>query len=290
MQIGPHKSCLLAVLLCGVTIAPVSTTAAPRKGKQQQQQAPAPADKAAMTPVSLSLRNQALTTLWEIRATKPQLQALKKLANECADDHPRIPGQVGPKLRQTMEGLHDALVEAKDEDLIAGLQDQYDRETDARNIDLDDEVKLTQPAKQHAPDVLKMLSVRQLASFITYNEDLLVDPREELEDLVRKMKTIPPDKWEAERDSVADDAGMLLAGLHDAKVKEVSDRVRQWLDKAHQLDDQAFTKKLPDLVADIPNVVGEVDSVQAIQHWARREIATLLSNSELTNAIDERLK
>src|SRR5262249_21582281 len=187
------------------------------------------ATKASLT--ELSLEVAAFQTLYLFQFTPEQMKSLRTLARETADPdgNTRHAAKATDAYRKTLENLRDALVRADDGDRIADLQEELEKLRTSEDPALDDTVELTDEARQRAPELLRRLSARQVAAFLSSYGDAAPDPVESLLDALDTVRTLKADEWKALRQDLADQVGRLVAGLDADKATAVGDRAVQLL-------------------------------------------------------------
>jgi hypothetical protein len=276
---------VLVVVFSGFSIRLVA--APPKKGAARPHVGPAPTDT--QHPNLASQRINALETLYDMQATREQMVAMQKIAAETADPpHERKPVQITPELQHIMQELHDALVAANNQDKIESLEDKFDDLVGAQKVEFDDDVVITQAAWRRAPECVRLLSVSQVASLVSANEDDIQDPRARLAETLTDGRKQTGSDWTDARDSAAEEAAILMEG--NTRTDELIEKFKHWLDQVHDMDDATFKQKLADPLRSAGAVTGEVDWSHVMRNWVQYCIADLLSNPQLSKALNERLK
>jgi hypothetical protein len=282
----------LALLLCSLfALAPLCAIAAPKPAKPKPPP-PAPVEPpAAPVPADLndlSLRVTALETLYDLDLSPEQLRILHGLAAQTAQTGQRTAPTGTPKLTAALKDLHEALLKA-DDAKIDELKDSVDDLKDEDEVDLDDDVAITDAARAKTPDFLRHIKASQIAAYFVQHSDELTDPVEQMMDTLDDIRM--PDAPDAD-DSVqetAEDVGHLVAGLDGARSKEVTDAVTAWFKTARAIKDEDYTARRPILEENAKKIVGEIPPMTILTHWMETEIATLLSNPQLAGAVDATL-
>jgi hypothetical protein len=70
----------------------------------------------------------------------------------------------------------------------------------------------------------------------------------------------------------------------------MNDQVGALLQQARGLSKADFTKQLPELKKSARKIVGDVSALDVLRHQVEIDLATLLSNPRLPNAIRARMK
>jgi hypothetical protein len=86
----------------------------------------------------------------------------------------------------------------------------------------------------------------------------------------------------------ADDVGDLVAGMDQAQAKAIAGRVADWIKANRQTADGSEAARAA-LEESAKKVVGEVSPIDVLNHWLEGEMAELLSNPQLSDAIDAML-
>ena len=274
-----------AILLCFsmlFLLAPVRKKPAAGKGD------PEDAKLDALSPVDLSLRIEALQSLYDFKFSAEQLATLGKAADTTASKRARQPGKVSPKVHKVMKDLHNALAEADDDEKISHLQDQLDDLEEAEKVDLDDDVEISDTAHRRAGELFKMLSATQIASYVAANEEDIKDPRDLLIEVMRQSRGMKQEEWETLREQTASEFGWLCAPDNAEKEKQAAAKARGFLNDAHALGDAAFKSKQSELERQAWQLGGDVDSMRVLRSWTERGLAQLLSNPQLLPALAAR--
>jgi hypothetical protein len=243
------------------------------------------------TPVlDMSLDVQALRTLYLLRMTADQVKKLQSLAKEIATpDHDRDKPRVSEDYRRVLSSLCDALA-ADDEDKVEELEDRLSELTDSESPELDDAVPVTVVARRRAPEVLRLLRPRQLASYLGSIAEEVGDPHERLVAALAEVRSEKNPDWEETRDEIAEDLGWLLGGLDLARAKAIREQVAAFLDRAHHMTDEAFGKQRAALEREARAFGAGVSSFDILRHAVERSLARLLSNPRLVPALEARLR
>src|SRR5208282_5366892 len=143
----------------------------------------------------LSAEVMALQTLHQLQLTPAQLTALARLASATAPK-PRVrkPAQASAKFRQKLTDLHEALVKGEVED-IQILTGEVARLQSEEKPKLDDSVEISDNARKKAPELVKMLTARQVAIYLVNYEAFLGDPAEVTFVALEHTLKIPAAEW-----------------------------------------------------------------------------------------------
>jgi hypothetical protein len=236
------------------------------------------------SPTSLSLDVAALETLYTLDLKAEQLQALQQMAAETADKRDRLAGKGPAGLGTALAALREALFE-RDGEKIDDLHEQADELRDDDSTKLDDDLDLTAAARRRAPDALRLLTASQVAAYVSENADDIADPLDAMLQALEETRDADQDDFEAQRNQLAADVALALAGLDVEKEKIVGDQVKAWLNQSRALNALLFKEKEAELKEAARTLVGQVDPLQVIRHYLQRDLAKLLSNPRLSDAI-----
>ncbi len=233
----------------------------------------------------------ALETLYYLHVTPAQLAKLKPIAAETAA---KPAGQAKAKasadLRKKLTQLRAALVAADDEDQIDQFSEEFQDQVTAEKAQLENDFEVTEAARTKAPQVLKMLTARQVATYLGGMADDIPDPGELLTEALGKVRPLPPAKWKEYRDEISDQVGRLIGGLDPDKAQKVSDQVVQLLIIVRSLKDDEFKAQRPELEKKVRQIIGDVGPTDILRHVLEQNLAELLSNPRLPAAVAARLK
>jgi hypothetical protein len=240
----------------------------------------------------LSLQVWALQRLHDLDLTPEQLQALRAAAPETTEHPPRQRNKikVSDKYLTTLRSLREALIKGDDDDRIAELQDDVEAMQEDDDLDIDDDVILTDAARAKAPEFLKSLAPSQIAGYVAAYQDEAPDPVQTLMDAADDARDADADEVKSILEDVSDDLGTLLGGLEPAKAKPHEEAVRAWLKKAKAMSDADFKAKRGELERSARELTAGVDPFMVLRHWVQRDVAELLTNPQLTAAIEAKAK
>jgi hypothetical protein len=253
-------------------------------GPWSRAEEPAKDDKGSLN--ELSMEVAALQMLYQFEFTPTQQERLSKLARETADEiGPRQAAQASAEFRRALTDLRTALIEGNDE-RIDKLQQRLDKLREADDLELDDAIEVTDAARRLAPEVVKRLSARQVAGFLSYYGDQAPDPREELLEALDRVRGLNEKEWKALREQVSDDVARLVAGLDNERGGQISDQVVQWLIKVRALKDDEFKRERRDLEKEVDEIIGKLGPFDVLRHLVEQAVAELLSNPRLPAALE----
>jgi len=240
--------------------------------------------------IAVSMEVLALQGLDTLQTTPEQMKALAKMTAEtAAKPRPRRPSVTSDKYKKKLAALRDALVK-HDADEIQVLTAELGELQATDKIFVDNMVDISEPARKRAPEVLKLLSPRQVAIYVATFESLLHDPVEGMYVTLESGAKLGPKEWNDLRDAVAQEIGDLLAGLDVNQSKKTAERVVALLDKGHKIKEADLPKSRADLEKEMRQIMGNNGPVEILRHFMERHLALLLSNPQLATAIDARLK
>jgi GTP1/Obg family GTP-binding protein len=78
--------------------------------------------------------------------------------------------------------------------------------------------------------------------------------------------------------------------MDDAKAHAISQQVSQWLRDSDKLSDAEFATRRQVMEDSARKIVGDVPPMQVLNNWMQDQMAVLLSNPQLPQAIEAVLK
>lgn len=237
----------------------------------------------------LSLQVAALEAIYQFELTPAQMETFRKIAPETIQKPRKRPSvKASDGYWKTLADLRDALVKAADEDLIANLQEKVEKFRDGEDLDLDDDVEITDAARKAASLVLRKLTARQIAAYVN-SLDPVPDPLTLMLEALDKVRSVQKAKFKEFREESVEEIGWLLGGLDKAKVKGVREKVEEWLTNAHTAKEDDFRKQRPQFEKAARKFVSLVLPTQVLHNIAEHGLAELLANPQLPAALDARL-
>ncbi len=251
-----------------------------------------PKSTEAMALSDLSMEVSALGALYRFEFTPVQLEALRRIAAETAQKGGgREEGKGSAALRQGLSDLRSALLTEKpDEERVSDLEEKLVDLHNADDTDLDDTVEITEAARRRAPDLLRVMSPRQVTAYLSDLGEALPDPLERLLEAVDKAAQLSDAEWKDLSEDIADEVSWLLGGLDKKKAALVRLKVNQWLSGLRSLKDKDRQHKRPELEKAARLFVAQVPATAILHNIAEHALAELLSNPRLSVALDARLK
>jgi hypothetical protein len=238
----------------------------------------------------LSMEVAALQAFHQFRLTPAQLETLRKLAKETAPEpSERETAKASPAFRDTVTALRNALVEGDDE-LIDQLQDKLEDLAEKEKPELDDGIEVTDAARLRAPELIRFLSGRQIASYLASHTEEIPEPPERLREALGSVRKLAPAEWKEVRTAVSEEVARGVAGLDADKAARVADQVVQLLIQARGMKEEEFKTERPELEKMAREIVGNVGPLDVVRHFLAQDLAELLSNPRLAAAIDARRK
>jgi hypothetical protein len=271
------------ILLAGLVLA-VFAPSAPRPAADDAKK------KDETAPVDLALEINALRTLYYLKATPEQAQAIQKLIKETAGpDKKRAPGKVSKEYHQLLVEVRDALAE-DDEERVEALEDQLEELTITEAPELDEAVELTDAARKQAPAVLRQFRVHQVAGFIGMYADQIADPVEKLQDALEKVRGWQLAEWMEKRDALGQEIGLLVAGIDRAEADKVRDAVVDLLAKTRTMKEADYEAKRAELGREAAGLASKIGPTDVLRHFLEHALAEMLSNPRAAAALEARLK
>jgi hypothetical protein len=138
--------------------------------------------------------------------------------------------------------------------------------------------------------VLRLLTARQIASYVALYGDEFPDPLSRLLDALDQVRVAGPREWKQLREDLAEEIGPQLGGLDAAKATQYGDQVVQWLLKVRSLSEEEFKAQRAELEKGARQIVGTVGPLEVLRHVVENALAEMLSNPRLEHALTARLK
>jgi hypothetical protein len=278
-----HTFCVGLLLTAVSFVGLVSRPAAdePKKAADKSKKA------AELSTSDLALEVAALRTLYYLKATPAQLDALGRLAKETMSQPRDRKGKAGAEYRRVLAELREALAE-QDDERIDTLDDQLDELSRSEAPDLDEEVTITSAARKHAPQLLRKLKATQVASFLGLYADTIADPEDQLVDIVDKVRDLKPAEWKEKRDSFADEIAGLVAGVEEGKTSKLREEIISLLDRIRGMKAEEFESRRAELEQTARQLTANAGPTEVLRNVMERTLASLLSNPRLTEALKAR--
>jgi hypothetical protein len=268
----------LIALIAALTIAASGRLANAQAAKDATNDVP-------LTPtVKLELEVDALTSLSDLNLSADQLSALKDMASDTAGTLSEAPMPVTNEYFSALRDLRIALL-GKNADRIDTAEGRVGGLGDRQEENSEPNIVQSDAAKQKGPELVKSLSVKQVAEYISANADDIDDPTELLINAIHQCRGMNDDNFADLRDDTAQQIGTFAGapGRNPAVIRNV----KALLTKAHKLQNSEYADQQTELEDEARKLVGSVDPIPCVRHWMENEMANLLANPELLQAIDE---
>jgi hypothetical protein len=239
----------------------------------------------------VSLQVAALKILASLDATPAQLAKLAEVVKSegLAKTEARRPFKANAKFRQNLLLLRDALVE-NDADGVKYFSDKVDNLRDADDVDLDDTVETTAAARSKVAAALRLLTPIQVTSYLSAYGDTLPDPVRRIIKTVEDGQKAESKDWQQQRDDAATDVGWLVAGFNMKNATQVANDARKLLDEGHRIKGDDLQKQKLELEEKIrEKILARVTPLTVLFHIMEHDLAELLSNPQLPDALSARL-
>ncbi|MGA2441591.1 MAG: hypothetical protein ABSH08_11570 [Tepidisphaeraceae bacterium] len=236
--------------------------------------------------VKLELEVDALAAIHDLNLMPEQLSALKDLASNTAGTLSDTPAPVTADYEAAMKDMRDALL-SKDQDRIDIAEDKMGDVADKQDPDSEPDVEQSGSAKTKAVTFLKSLSVKQVGDYISQNSDDIDDPAQVLLDAVHQSRDLSDDDFESLQDDTAEELGIFSGGLNPGRPPKIVSKVDQLLTRIHHLSAKEYKNQQSALEDEARKLVEGMDPISCLRHWMENEMADLLSNPQLSQAIDE---
>jgi hypothetical protein len=233
----------------------------------------------------------ALITVHDLDLDPDQLSQLQALSKKTADDAPPPASKVdgGPPYRAALQALRDALV-TNDDAKIAKAETAVNDLRQKLKIDPVGDLDMSDVARQKALPAIRVLRTSQLAQYISLHCDEIPDALDTIEEALEKCHSIAEADYPAFSDEAANQAAVLAGGIEGKQPNPRIDRVQHLLDSARAMSEDEFQTNLPKLDASAKKIVGGTDPITELRNWMMREMADLLSNPQLSDVLEMRLR
>jgi hypothetical protein len=231
----------------------------------------------------LNLEVQALLTLTRLDLTPDQLKNLAALAKGAAQKPmKRPPAKVSNKYRSALINLHAALAKGDDAKVLESKEKMEDL-MESEEIDLDEDVPISDEARTRAAKFLRQLSPSQVATFL--GGLTLTDPGERLVDGLEEVRGLDSDDDKKEAcEDIANEVSRLVGGDTE-QGKQVQEKVVALLTRAQGLKDADYKKQKDSLEKAARDIVGAVSPIEVLGHIVENGLAQLLANPRLEAAL-----
>lgn len=243
-----------------------------------------------VAPADLALEINVLRTLYYLKATPEQVEAIQKLAKETAGpSKKRKGGKVSDEYQQLLAEVRDALAEDDDE-LIETLEDKLEELSITESPELDEAVELTDAARKRAPEMLRQLRSHQVAMFLGMHAEQIVDPRERLQEALSKVRRWQLAEWPEQRDALGEEIGILVGGVDRKKWAKARDAVIELLARARTMKADEYEAKRDELGREADRITRQAGPMAVLRNFTEHALAEMLSNPRLDAALKARAK
>lgn len=234
----------------------------------------------------LQLQVDALSSLDDLNLTPEQLSALKDLASDTAGTLTDSPTAITEAYKTSLKEMREALL-TKDDDKIDAAEEKMGDIADKEDPDSEPDVDQSESAKSKAETLVKMLTVSQVAAFIAQNGDDVDNPSQLLLDAIHQCRGMSADDFQGMRDDTAQEIGIYAAGINPAKPPAIVGKINRLLTRVHGLSDDEYSQQQSSLEDEARKLVAGLDPINTLRHWLEDEMADVLSNPQLLEAINE---
>ena len=272
----------LSILMLTVLMGSTVLLGKPKKAVPK----PAPGD----WPTNLnlaSMRVHAVDVIYQLDLTKEQIKALADASEGAADEHSRTTAVGNPKLVTAFEDFYHAQLSQKDDEALAKMRNQLAELVTDDQVVLDDEVRLTTKAWDRVGQFSRQLTAGQIAAYLAFHADEIADPAEKMVGLLTDLHdTTNPTEIENQVDETTRVIGREVAGKDEVKAAQVTQRVADWIKDHKTISADDLVNTHAELEASARKVVGDVPPMELLGHWVDGELAELMSNPQLPEAIE----
>jgi len=237
--------------------------------------------------LKLQLEVDALSTLQDLQLTPAQLSALQDLSSDTAATLPDTPLKLEAAHVAALQTLRAALISGK-EDQIDDAQDKVGEFEEQQDAEDAPDIEPTDAARGKVGMAIKLLTARQLAGYISENAEDVADPAEIVVEALNQCHDMTDDDYQSLKDDTAADLSQLAGGFNPAKTPTVVGKANHLLDRARHLSAEDFKTQLPALQDEARKIGNGIDPMSCLRHWFEGEMADLLSNPQLSQALADR--
>jgi hypothetical protein len=256
---------------------------APSRGEE-------PSKGGKVTPSELALEINALRTLYYLKTTPEQAEALLKLSKHTSGPaRHRKKSKLTAEYRRLMEEVRDALLE-DDEERVESLEDRLEEKTIRESPEIDDAVDVTDAARGHVSKVMKLFRPFQAATFLGMHAEQIPDPRERLLEALTRVRDWDLGDWQDKRDVLGDEIAQLAVGADKDKYVKTRDAVIDLLARARTMKGEEYSKKCGELEQTAEKILGRTGPTDVLRNFMENELARMLSNPRLEAALQARIK
>jgi hypothetical protein len=246
------------------------------------------ADSSGNTDVlKLQLEVDALTTLNDMHLAPAQLSALQDLASDTPAQLPTAAYNVTLAHATALQDLKAALISGND-DKISDAEDKVSDMEEQEGDDDEPDIEPTDAAKGKVGQVIHLLTTRELAGYIAENSEDVPDPGQILVDALNHCYNMSQDDYQSLKEDTTDELGELAGGANPTKTPSIIAKAGHFLDGVRKLSNDDFNAQLPTLRDQAQKLGDSIDPMSAIRHWMEGEMADLLSNPQLGQALQDR--
>ncbi len=232
---------------------------------------------------AVALEVAALQTLHRLDLTDAQLEALARFSKSAASSEKPVGARkVTPAFTKALTAFRNALA-AGDDEKIDDLREKLAEIMDKEKIALDDRVAITDSARRNATLVIRMMQPGQVLAYLQIFDEDEVDLLEILGAAIENGANATQPQWKAIRDQAAAEGAWLLAGGEEIRHKMAAKMLAAVLDQHHGASKTKTSA--PDLTKQVQQMTATLDPFVILRNAMEREVAELLSNPRLANAI-----
>lgn len=234
----------------------------------------------------VSMTIKALQALDSLELGPKQLEAIALWVKETASDREREPAKASPKYRKVLQALLTAIVKSdeKAEELFGTLAELQDSE----EFELDDGIEITDAARPRAAEFHRLLAASQLAAYLGSLD--ISNPLMLFRDALQQSRELKGQEWDDARAAAVEEIAQLWAGLDQEKEEQLSEKISALLDKGHGMSKVEFKKNAAKLRAEARDLAKDITPIDVLRNRVELNLAELLSNPMLADAIAARQK
>jgi hypothetical protein len=263
----------------------------PAQGKPPTSFSPNAPIKSNLHLIWLSMEVNAIRTMKQLQLDNNQLVKVAKLSLTTVSRNTKRAGEKENKVAfEKMLAIRNALLQREGEANVSKMTEEFEAFLEKEKIKVDDHIEISDAARKEAVTLYRMLRAEQLASYLGQIADGIEDPVQQVMAAIEEVSAMSSDEWKDQQGEIVDEIAEAVAGLDEAKAKDVNEEMLQLLTKARGLKKADLEKQLPALEQAAKKIVGDVSAETVLRNRVQVDLATLLSNDQLHNACNGLMK
>jgi len=153
-------------------------------------------------------------------------------------------------------------------------------------------VNLSDAARRKAGDFVSLLNTSQYANFIALHAGKIPDAAQVIFDGMDQSRHLSAVEYVHLRDRTADEVASLIVGVQTKPPQRITSKVKNLMDKARKMSDDDYPAERDDLQKNAKSFpfMRQARAESQSHNWIARQMAELLSNPELPEALAARIR